>query len=800
MIELLAPAGSFESACAAFSSGADAVYLGLDRFSARAEADNFSMDQLDNLLGYAQSLAEPRKVFVTMNTLLKQSELNNIIPILEDLAFLKPHALIVQDFGLARIAKEHFPELNLHASTQAVIHNAEGARAMKAAGFKRVIVARELTLEEIRTSVKDSGLEIEAFIHGALCYSYSGLCLYSSHMTGRSGNRGRCAYCCRDRFYPQDYDSGLLFSMKDLALGPDVQRLAKTGITSLKIEGRMKSPLYTAAVTDYYRTLLDANPSECEERALRENLKTIFSRPTTTFFFEGERTSNSTDKETIGHRGAEIGTVERIFRRGKHDILTFTTSRNLMKFDGIQFEIPGVERPYGFSLKEMSTAGNERSKPAFEIPAGQTVEAILDQDHPKIPAGTTIYCSSSQEVKKQFKYRQPKPGEFRKRKPVDFTVSLTKDGIHADAVLDNQKTASAFKPFTPQPATKPKVVEAGVERAFSKLGETTCSLDKLAFQNPEELFVPVSELNSLRRDLIKNIETKLSKQKQSRIQAITSAITPKPEPASSLQWSIKIDKAEYLNTFTKEELYELSEILLTITPADIYEQLEALSENIEKQKIRLSLPAICKKRDHHAVTSLFKKLTSDGWLKWEASNLYGKELASDIAGIDMTAGWQLYAMNSCAARELLTLGFTGITSSPEDQLDNIQQLAETFGSTFTTIIYQDTPLFTSEVCGFQSMNDSCPGEQTCNADILPLRSPKGHNLLMINENCRTIVINQKPFCFSNLQKHLPDHGTRRLDFLHRPYTPEDIHSIFRNLRDNQPIPYAHQGNLTRGLL
>ncbi|MDD2347515.1 MAG: U32 family peptidase, partial [Kiritimatiellae bacterium] len=207
----------------AFQYGADAVYLGLSHFSARADADNLTPDRLRLLLAYARSFSPRKRIYVTVNTLIQDTELPQLIETLDTLDDLAPDGVIVQDLGVARLIRDHFPRLELHASTQMAVHNVAGAVALRELGFSRVILARELTLEEIRQIVQDSGVEVEIFVHGALCYSVSGLCLFSAHMTGRSGNRGRCAYCCRGKFAADTPSSSpsadrpaYPFSMRDL--------------------------------------------------------------------------------------------------------------------------------------------------------------------------------------------------------------------------------------------------------------------------------------------------------------------------------------------------------------------------------------------------------------------------------------------------------------------------------------------------------------------------------------------------------------------------------------------------------
>ncbi|HBI46989.1 MAG TPA: hypothetical protein DDY78_29670, partial [Planctomycetales bacterium] len=199
-VELLAPAGGPDAAFAAFHYGADAIYLGLMKFSARAEAENFTLAECAEVTAYAHSLTPRRRVFVTINTVIRTDELRELVETVGALADIGVDAVILQDLGVYHVLRRHFPEMELHASTQLAVHNRAGADALARLGFARVVLARELTSEEVRDVTAASGVETEVFIHGALCYSYSGLCLFSSQTNGRSGNRGKCAYSCRDSF------------------------------------------------------------------------------------------------------------------------------------------------------------------------------------------------------------------------------------------------------------------------------------------------------------------------------------------------------------------------------------------------------------------------------------------------------------------------------------------------------------------------------------------------------------------------------------------------------------------------
>ncbi|MFQ5788557.1 MAG: peptidase U32 family protein, partial [Thermodesulfobacteriota bacterium] len=282
--ELLSPAGNMESFFAAVANGADAVYFGLKDFSARASAQNFSLDDAGKAIAFARR--KSIKAYITLNTLLKTLELERVVDLLIAMEEMQPDAIIIQDLGLLYLIQSQFPGFNLHASTQMAIHNLAGVKQLEQLGFKRVVLARELSIAEINNIAENTSIEIETFIHGALCYSYSGLCFFSSMIGGRSGNRGKCAQPCRMSYQFQSGEGGYLFSMKDLFALSGLSNLIDAGVSSLKIEGRMKSPEYVAVVTDAYRKAIDGKLSDLEEMVNR--IKTVFSRETTSAYVMGK--------------------------------------------------------------------------------------------------------------------------------------------------------------------------------------------------------------------------------------------------------------------------------------------------------------------------------------------------------------------------------------------------------------------------------------------------------------------------------------------------------------------------------
>jgi putative protease len=319
VVELLAPAGSPEALDAAAAEGADAVYLGLKNFNARMRSANFSYSQFESALKSLHAMG--RKIYVTVNTVFEQREADRMYQLLKYLAGLGPDGIIVQDFGTASMVRDCFPSLKLHASTQMNIAGARGANALSRHGFSRVVLARELSLEELRDCRAGTNMELEVFVHGALCVSASGLCLFSSYLGGKSANRGMCTQACR-RYYRRDDEGGYYFSPADLQLIRRLPELEAAGINSLKIEGRMKSAEYVGTVVSAYRLVLDALASDLGEDGLNRKieeavviLRNDFARTKTEFYFAGipgEPAPGWLMPSQDGGTGIPLGTIQKV--------------------------------------------------------------------------------------------------------------------------------------------------------------------------------------------------------------------------------------------------------------------------------------------------------------------------------------------------------------------------------------------------------------------------------------------------------------------------------------------------------
>ena len=321
MAELLAPAGNVEALDAAIGEGADAVYMGLKSFNARLRSSNFAWNQFEAAVQAVHRLG--KKIFVTVNTVVEERETERLYRFLAYLDSVKPDGLIVQDFGIVRMVQEFFPRLRLHASTQMNIASARAVNLMSREGIKRVVLARELGLEEIRSIRAGTSAELEVFVHGALCVSESGLCLFSSYLGGKSANRGMCTQACR-RFYTAESAGGAVqgyyFSPCDLQLIDRIPDLITAGVDSFKIEGRMKSAEYVGSVTAAYRYVIDhwQEDKKGAVAAAKRMLSTDFARSKTRYWYDFNPEQPETvagavlNPEQAGGTGIYLGVLDRI--------------------------------------------------------------------------------------------------------------------------------------------------------------------------------------------------------------------------------------------------------------------------------------------------------------------------------------------------------------------------------------------------------------------------------------------------------------------------------------------------------
>jgi putative protease len=372
-LELLAPAGTLNVFEKAIEAGADAVYIGAPYLNARALAKDFSMAEIGAMLDHARK--NKVKVYLAANSLIKETEVRPAVKTLALLNALQPDGLIIQDLGLYQLCKRFFPELRLHASTLLGAHNSLAVQQFAQMGFKRVVLARELPIKEISRISQKIKVELEVFVHGALCFSYSGLCLFSSYLGGKSGLRGRCVQPCRRRYdWSGGYSKGgYLFSMNDLSAIDLLPQLQNAGVTSLKIEGRLRSAQYVASVVKAYRTVLDAPVGDQESMGrAQEFLREAMSRKTSHGFLKSAKDQLIISPQHSGNIGIHLGRVSRVTKNNR---AILSIRETIQQGDRLRLHQEATGERVAFTLLGLEKTGSKTEKAiqgdkvSLEVPA-----------------------------------------------------------------------------------------------------------------------------------------------------------------------------------------------------------------------------------------------------------------------------------------------------------------------------------------------------------------------------------------------------------------------------------------------
>ncbi|MBR4462437.1 MAG: U32 family peptidase [Erysipelotrichaceae bacterium] len=508
-IELLAPAGDFDCLKAAISNGADAVYLGGKNFSARAFAQNFDHEELIRAIEYAH--LRNVRIFVTLNTLLNEYEIENALKMADFYYQAHVNALLIQDLGLYYVLKERYPDFELHCSTQMHVHNLQGVINARKLGFKRVVLARESDLNLIKECCRQ-GIEIEVFVHGAICVSYSGQCLMSAHTKGRSANKGACAQCCRLKYHLYDENDHRIalnteypLSTKDMMLLDDIPDLIKAGVSSLKIEGRMKSSAYVGYVTSLYRKAIDSYYAGKKYQISdqeRKDLKVLFNRNFTDDLLKGK--NDLFGQKTPNHLGIRIGEVV----NNRNGYTYIHLDDDLSQFDGIR-------------IGDFGCIVNMLYKNELLVKEGKKGEIVVIRT--ETPLKGEVYKTYDHLLEERINQRTEK------KVPLDLDVTILPDCTVSVKLfcLNEQYTYVSDK--IAQKALKTPLNEENIRKQFSRLNETPYSLNKIDIHT-ENAFLPVSDLNEIRRQSILAFDAyRLSKFHKDPIDRNVSFIVPDGE-------------------------------------------------------------------------------------------------------------------------------------------------------------------------------------------------------------------------------------------------------------------------------
>ena len=743
-VELLSPVGTMDSMIAAVNNGCDAIYLGGKDFNARQSANNFNNDELKYIIDYCHKRGV--KVNLALNILYKETEIQKVLDFVSIVYSYGIDALIVQDIGIFNLIKSNFKNIAIHASTQMTIHNIEGVRFLQNLGFKRVVLSRELNLYEIENITKNTTIEIEAFVHGAICVSYSGRCLMSSLIGDRSGNRGRCAQPCRmeyklikdNKTYANDY----LLSPRDTSTLPIIDKLVKSGIHTFKIEGRMKSPEYVASVTSTYRKYIDKvnnnDFSSIEDEDLKE-LTQIFNRGGKSITGYYETWSNkSMISPSPKSSGLKIGVVESYNKKTKKCVIKL--DEPVICGDGI--EIWTRSKPHcGTNISKTGGVGDLINVTILgDINKGDLVfrsfDKALDNKLKKLYNKDT----RKQEVKAEVVAKLNEPLSL---KLYVNNICVTKEGY----VVESSKNAAI---------TQDMLIE--------KLSKTGNSPFSFVFENvyvDENIYIPVSAINNLKRDAISDLEEKIVENFTR--EKINVQYEPKIEMPNNQHLTALVQTKEQFDACVSSKC--LKRIYLEINENNL-EILDYFIENAHKNNIEIFIGLFWilrepMSKDFYNILEKLEKSNIDGYLLRNYIDLNtNKKIVAD---------YTFNVFNNSSIEKLLSL-FNVATLSPELNINEIKSLSS---KDTELLVYGKLPLMTTHQCpvglyvGNKKSSRFCKMRNKWEGFYL---KDKTDTLFPIKNdcfNCVTTIMNKDPLFVLNKYKEFNKLSTQyfRISFI-----------------------------------
>lgn len=729
--ELLAPAGSPEAMRAAVQNGADAVYLGLKQYSAREAAENFTQEELSAALDYCHL----RGVFVylTLNTLIEEKEIETALQAGIDACNRGVDGVIVQDLGLAsRLISSQVP---VHASTQLTVYNREGAEKARELGFTRCVLARELSLTQIEEITKAAGIETEVFCHGALCMSYSGQCLMSYCQGGRSGNKGDCAQPCRRAYRLEEQMGRHHLSPADLCTLPVLDKLVNTGVSSLKIEGRLKSPEYVAAVTGIYRKALDKIAHREKPFYTKEDMDTLtlsFCRSHFTLgYLQGKLPSKDITLDFPGRTGIPAGQVRALPRRKKGPVPLFELpvqlDRKLENGDGIGFGSSNGGVINSIRDNILTVAGNM----------------------PKVTLGTVIYQTYSKKLSRCVRATYENGAENRKTAIAGHFTA--KAGEKVQLILEDGKHSAAASLPPASTALSRPVKEEDIRGALDTLGNTPYYFLQLDIHIDPGLFLPVSQIKELKRRAIQELEACRCKVPAKFLPSGRSSFHNSDPVVSSRRQALLFYRTEdFLRYPFADSPFRIYLPLKAFQQPEATQKLSALSSQIfavlpwitreepNPEQIKAALPQV------HGF--LAQNIGDSVRLqKYAAHKLWAADLSFNAVNTDT-----FIALNK--------MNFSTVTLSPETSASALPCCPPSV--TPELVVKGRIPVMRSEHCILAPAR-GCPEGQKCGSCSREKRSTyflsdeKGgsYPILPEPEHCRMTVLSKEPV--EQIQKNLP---------------------------------------------
>jgi putative protease len=771
--ELLAPAGNWDCARAAVANGADAIYFGMPRFNARIRADNFTPEDLPKLMDFLH--AHGVRGFVAFNTLIFPRELEDAAEQLRLLSDAGVDAIIVQDLGLAAMARSMVPDLNLHASTQMTITSPEALDfAHGLLNLDRAVIARENSMREIRLFHPDSpgAVELETFVHGALCVAYSGQCLTSESLGQRSANRGECAQACR---MPYDLvvdgetrdlgDQRYLLSPQDLAGIDQIPELIRIGVTSFKIEGRLKTPEYVAAVTRAYRKAIDAAESGAPREASPEDryeLEMAFSRGLSTGWLEGIDNQKLVHARFGKKRGAFVGRIDKV----GHDWVEVSGGTSVKPGDGIVFDTGGnTDREQGGRIYEVRGPRLLLQRGKIDFAKLKTGDRVWKTDDPALNAALQ---SSYQ--------REQLPT---RKIPVRWAVSgaAGEPLVLADAA-NGVEVPSAI-PL--EVATNRPLTEAGLRDQLGRLGGTVYELAGLEVVLSGDVILPVSELNRLRRALVERLE-------QARLDAYSrrrkTSVTVSDLLPNSLCPSVSFDASRHPSPAAPSIVVAPELRVLCRTEAQIDAALDCAIGTIyaDFEDVRRYKDLVARVRETSPETRLYlatpriQKAGEKGLFRVVENAKPHGVLVRNLGGIGhfkergdlaMAGDFSLNVANPITAKLLLEQGLESLTISYDLNISQVLDLlAMAPPEWFELTLHQHMPMFHMEHCVFCTFlskgKDFTDCGRPCDTHVVHLRDRVGQlHRLTADVGCRNTLFNGRAQSGARFFGALREAGLRR---------------------------------------
>lgn len=793
-IEILAPAGSFECMKAAFCAGADAVYAGGDLFGARASAVNFSKDEVLDAIDYAH--LRGKKFYLTVNTLLKEEELNTqlfryLLPFYEQ----GLDAVIVQDMGVLRFVNSCFSGLAIHASTQLNTTGVSFAKELKRLGVQRIVTARELSLSEIKEIKEETGLEIESFVHGALCYSYSGQCLLSSMIGGRSGNRGRCAQPCRlpytflsEEGLQQPANEKYLLSPKDLCTLHMIPQLIEAGVDSFKIEGRMKKPEYVALVTAMYRKYTDfylnggaKNFAIDEEDIFR--LQDIYNRGN---FTNGYYTQSNhrcmMSLQRPNHCGVDVATIQSV----KKDTITLKLTKDLYPGDVLEFSLRSGKPDYTVGIGQ--NAGEELTiKNKFQNKKVITRESLTSMTVSRIRNNQLIQDITEKYMNNELKV------------PVKSKLYVRRNNVLM-LELEAQGVSMTVFGAEVEEAVKQSVTEAQVREKFEQTGESEFVFDKLTIHVDDNCFVPMKKIKELRRYALDEIRSEILYRYRTGIfydtEILKNSISKdsyRNQPILTVcvstreQFDVAVSEEIariYLETslFSYEELYDLLDIAYN-AKKEVYAALPYICRNSFKQEFLWQRDFY---EDERLSGFVFRNLESFFFLKDRYDGNLKKHFIFEHP---------IYCYNSVAHYYLSSLGAEQIGFSRELTYDELKELHFADG---VLDIYGAVPVMITANCIKKTLNH-CDGQNTT-AHIQREQLGEKYPFHTVCRHCYNVIYDTLPVCLFEEWEDINRLHPAAVKLNFTTESSAECKQVFEHLRKKKSIKESTKGHFRRGVL